>query len=69
MQVLISSFQRMFLSWNLKHIQEMAKELKSRVGIYKPQILEDMGNVRHGQFRKDITFRTPEVVCIFLFKF
>ncbi|CAG9533251.1 unnamed protein product [Cercopithifilaria johnstoni] len=39
---------------------EVIKEIKGNFGIYKPNILEDLGNLRHGQFRKDILFKTPE---------
>ncbi|VDN06050.1 unnamed protein product [Thelazia callipaeda] len=39
---------------------EVSKDVKSHFGIFKPSILEDFGNLRHGQFRKDILFKTPE---------
>ncbi|VDK87091.1 unnamed protein product [Litomosoides sigmodontis] len=44
--------------WN--NFVEAAKEVKNNFGIYKPNILEDLGSLRHGQFRKDIVFKTPE---------
>ncbi|KAM3717187.1 putative complex I intermediate-associated protein 30 [Dirofilaria immitis] len=36
------------------------KEMKGHFGIYKPSMLEDLGNLQHGQFRKDISFKTLE---------
>lgn len=42
------------------NIIEAAKGFRNRFSIFKPNILEDMGNLRHGQFRKDITFKSPE---------
>lgn len=44
--------------WN--NAMELAKEMKGSFGIYKPKILEDLGSLRHGQFRKDISFKTSE---------
>uniref|UniRef100_A0A1I8F127 Exonuclease domain-containing protein n=2 Tax=Wuchereria bancrofti TaxID=6293 RepID=A0A1I8F127_WUCBA len=44
--------------WN--NTMELAKEMKGSFGIYKPKILEDLGSLRHGQFRKDISFKTSE---------
>ncbi|OZC09839.1 Complex I intermediate-associated protein 30 [Onchocerca flexuosa] len=34
--------------------------MKCHFGIYKPKMLEDLGNLRNGQFRKDISFETLE---------
>ncbi|KAL3985440.1 Complex I intermediate-associated protein 30 (CIA30) family protein [Acanthocheilonema viteae] len=44
--------------WN--NSVQIIKEMKDNFGIYKPNILEDLGNLRQGQFRKDISFKTPE---------
>ncbi|VDK78884.1 unnamed protein product [Onchocerca ochengi] len=44
--------------WN--NAMEVAKEMKGHFGICKPKMLEDLGNLRNGQFRKDISFKTLE---------
>lgn len=50
-----------FFLYSKFQLQDTIKEVAGNFSILKPDILEDIGWVRHGQVRKDITFKDAEV--------